>query len=325
MRVALSVVLVTTALALVPVTTAAAPAPIRIMPLGDSITEASTGVNHTPSYRRDLWDLLDAAGHPVDLVGSRFGVYDLSNPPGEADPGGEWDKDHEGHWGWSADQILNGRPSEYPGTLSDWAPANPADLVIMHLGTNGMNRGHTPESTIEELEDIIEVLRAANPNIVVFVAQIIPSRDPTVNAAIDALNALIPSLASLGTSESPVVIVDLNTDYDVEWNFDDLHPGPVGRAFIAQGWFDALEASGHLIPDNSPPVVDAGPDMDVNVFAATVSGSASDDGFPQSARRTYHDMDGQRRRDRARSCVAGDGDYVHERRHLHNDADGLRR
>jgi predicted small lipoprotein YifL len=42
--------------------------PLRIMPLGDSITEAEAGHN---SYRRVLWKRLNGAGCSVDFVGSK--------------------------------------------------------------------------------------------------------------------------------------------------------------------------------------------------------------------------------------------------------------
>ena len=55
---------------------ASAPAPIRIMPLGDSITSSIPG---QVSYRYWLWSTMNAAGYSVDFVGSLCGVY-------EADP-----------------------------------------------------------------------------------------------------------------------------------------------------------------------------------------------------------------------------------------------
>ena len=57
--------------------------PVRIMPLGDDLTDGFT-VNG--GYRVDLFTLLTSAPHVVDFVGSRF-----NGVPGLAD------KQHEGH------------------------------------------------------------------------------------------------------------------------------------------------------------------------------------------------------------------------------------
>jgi acyl-CoA thioesterase I len=72
-------------------------ATVKIMPLGDSITESNTGQF---SYRYYLWHLLLAKGYHTDFVGSRHGVG--NGPPANPD----FDMDHEGHAGWRADEIL---------------------------------------------------------------------------------------------------------------------------------------------------------------------------------------------------------------------------
>ena len=80
-----------------------ASAAVRIMPLGDSITQ---GEHVEQGYRRGLWLKLNAAGFDVDFVGS------LDTP--HMGPGsGDYDQDHEGHWGWTADRIL--------ASISGWA------------------------------------------------------------------------------------------------------------------------------------------------------------------------------------------------------------
>src|SRR3954453_11137248 len=64
---------------------------VRVMPLGDSITD---GFTVPGGYRIGLWQKFVAGGFPVDFVGS------LSNGPAELG-----DHDHEGHSGWRIDQI----------------------------------------------------------------------------------------------------------------------------------------------------------------------------------------------------------------------------
>jgi len=61
---------------------------VKIMPIGDSITEAESGHN---SYRRALWNNLKEAGCNVDFVGSKSGVR------GGLPLNEDFDIDHEGY------------------------------------------------------------------------------------------------------------------------------------------------------------------------------------------------------------------------------------
>ena len=64
---------------------------VRVMPLGDSITE---GTQVPGGYRIGLWQRLACGRYTVDFVGSQFNG-----------PGSLGDHDHEGHPGWRIDQI----------------------------------------------------------------------------------------------------------------------------------------------------------------------------------------------------------------------------
>src|SRR3954468_24495806 len=71
-------------------------AAVKIMPLGDSITESFPG--HA-SYRFFLYNQLVQAGYDVDFVGSLTGVN------GGAPLYSNFDQNHEGHSGIRTDQI----------------------------------------------------------------------------------------------------------------------------------------------------------------------------------------------------------------------------
>src|SRR2546427_13252520 len=74
------------------VTATATPPPIRILPLGDSITQ---GWIVPGGYRLPLYQLLTNAGYNVDFTGTQTD----NGAPGLPDP------DHEGHPGWTIRQI----------------------------------------------------------------------------------------------------------------------------------------------------------------------------------------------------------------------------
>src|SRR5687767_6860684 len=86
----------------------------RIMTLGNSITQSN---NSYKSYRYPLWKKLVDAKVSFDFVGSMRNQH-RGNPVWPTHNGLSFDQDHEGHWGWRADEILNGRSGL--GKLSDW-------------------------------------------------------------------------------------------------------------------------------------------------------------------------------------------------------------
>lgn len=230
--------------------------PIRIMPLGDSITQSNTNYN---SYRRPLWFKLQDGGYNVDFVGSDTLHYGADNQPNGLPPDPDFDTDHEGHWGWRADEILNGLDEMTPqeqavNNLSVWAADAVPDIVLMHLGTNDIFQGDTPEQATADLGAIIDVLRGVNPNVVVFVAQVIPHNRGD-RPSLDPYNAALPAfVAAKTTSQSPVILVDHNTGFSAfNDTFDAVHPNAQGEEKIAQNWYDAV--SNYL--DTAPPPVEA--------------------------------------------------------------------
>ena len=195
----------------------------RIMPLGDSITNGS---GSRDSYRRPLWHMLTAAAIDADFVGSR--VTAVPNP--------DFDLEHQGHSGWRADQFLEN------GMIANWAQTYLPDVVLIHLGTNDLLQGQGVASTIVEIGQIIDSLRAANPMVIILVAQIIPMQNPTIPTVME-LNLAIPALvASKDSADSPVRLVDQFSGFDAAGDtLDGIHPNVGGEDKVAQEWFDAIQ------------------------------------------------------------------------------------
>jgi len=194
----------------------------KVMPLGDSITQ---GHDETNSYRRPLWKRL-AAGR-FDFVGSQRENH-LGPPPNP-----DFDLDHEGHWGWRADQVL--------AEVGGWAGTYRPDVVLLHLGSNDVFADQSTSSTLGELGAIVERLRGANSRVTVLLAQLIPtSRD--AQPGIERLNAGIPGLAAqLDSSASRVVVVDQSAGFDpVADTRDGIHPNATGEEKMAAAWHAAL-------------------------------------------------------------------------------------
>ncbi|MDB9524843.1 cadherin-like domain-containing protein, partial [Oscillatoria sp. CS-180] len=223
---------------------------IQILPLGDSITQGERG---RASYRRPLYFLLEEAGYDFDFVGSLTGNHDDENPYSD------FDLDHEGHWGWTADEILSGDPTPESGsgsgTLAEWLTGYTPDVVLMHLGTNDMFRNDTVETALADLQNVIEQLRLDNPNVTVLLAQVIPTTGNRDDRLV-SLNEAIPQFAAdNSTVDSQIVVVDQYAGFDAATDtYDGVHPNESGEAKIAQNWFNALEP---FIAVAEPPTADS--------------------------------------------------------------------
>jgi lysophospholipase L1-like esterase len=197
-------------------------ASVKVMPLGDSITQSTTGL---ASYRYYLWHLLLRNGYQVDFVGSEHGVG--GGPPAHSD----FDMDHEGHSGWRADQIAT--------HVHAWAAAASPDVVLLHIGTNDLWQRQSVASTVTDIGDIIDTLRTVNPRIRILLAQLIAQ---TGDSFISSLNAALPALAAgKNRPESPIILVDQFTGFDPSsMTYDGTHPNDAGDSRMADRWYEKL-------------------------------------------------------------------------------------
>ncbi len=204
---------------------------LRVMPLGDSITEGEA--NHN-SYRRTLWQRLQGAGCKVDMVGSKTGVSSgYRNSPWVAPPNPDFDQDHEGYWDYRVNELL-------PIIGGKVASAQP-DVVLIHLGTNDVLGGQSAAGVAGELSAVIDAVRAGKADTYIVLAKIIPAAPNTAGTA--ALNRQIDGIvASKNSAASPVVAVDQAAGYSTADNYDGVHPNPNGEAKLGNKWADTVLA-----------------------------------------------------------------------------------
>lgn len=222
---------------------------IKIQPLGNSITHS---IDSLFSYRYHLWKMLLDDGFNFDFVGTLEDNKN-GNPEWPQHLGQFFDQDHEGHSGWTTFEIWWGRSSEPDaGKLSEWLQDYTPDISLIHLGTNDINQGVHTNSITEAIVinnyinyrygTLINVLRAGNPNIVIFIAQIIPRNDSARNYWTDFYNSQLPTLQiSKYSPTSPIIIVDQNTGFDeIADTYDGVHPNASGEEKMARKWRDAI-------------------------------------------------------------------------------------
>ena len=212
--------------------------PVRIMPLGDSIT-GSPGC-----WRALLWNELQDTGYTdIDFVGTL-------GPQGCGVP---YDGDNEGHGGALVTNVAN--QNQLPG----WLSATNPDVVLMHFGTNDVWSGRSTGQILAAYDTLVDQMRANNPGMQVLVAQIIPMDPnrscPQCGDRVEALNAAIPGWAAgKSTQQSPITVVDQWTGYSaVTDTYDGVHPNESGIQKIADRWYPALAAVLDGVPTSPPP------------------------------------------------------------------------
>ena len=196
----------------------------KIMPLGDSITESAAGM---PTYRYFLWHLAKDKGYRIDFVGSMRGAR--GGPPANVD----FDMDHEGHWGWRAEQLL--------ARLPEWAADASPDIVLLHIGHNDLCEKQDIDSTVNEISTIIDVLRTVNPNVDIVLAQNIASASPCHKRMPEFIAKLPTLVAAKSTEASRISLVDQHTGFDpTSMTWDGVHPNATGESQMADRWFRQL-------------------------------------------------------------------------------------
>ncbi|MFF5982176.1 GDSL-type esterase/lipase family protein [Streptomyces olindensis] len=223
----LAALLLPLGLTLAPRATAAPAAdPVRVMPLGDSIT-GSPGC-----WRAVLWNrLVDSGYKNLDFVGTL--------PPQGC--GQAHDGDNEGHGGELVTNVAD--RNLLPGRLSATRP----DIVVMHFGTNDVWSSIAPDRILAAYTKLVAQMRASNPDMRILVAQLIPMNPSSCAACAQRVvdfNARIPDWArATGTDRSPVTVVDQWTGFSTATDtYDGVHPNASGDAKIAARWFPALAA-----------------------------------------------------------------------------------
>lgn len=208
--------------------------PLRIMPLGDSITRGTTRGTRPydvpGGYRTELWNNLTTAEYTVDFVGAASDNPDPTNLP---------DPDHNGYNNWRIDQI----DSNITGWLNSTRPA----VVLLHIGTNDAIQNYDFSNVATRLDQLITHITAQSPQTHLIVAKIIGSKLSDVAARIDTYNSFIPGIvADHANNEEWVTMVDMTSVVPLGAFDDNYHPNKAGYDLMGDAWFGAIEAIGPI-------------------------------------------------------------------------------
>ena len=192
--------------------------PIRIMPLGDSIT---VGIHSSDDggYRAFLWQRLQRAGIPVEFVGSQE-----AGPPSIG-------RNHEGHAGALIRTLIP--------HIVEWVKRYRPQIILLSIGSNDMGSPLDRPVAIEKLGYLLDLIAYTSPQTVVIVAQITPlcQFDADVQTYNQEIAQLIQPKALLGEH---LLTVNMHNAVTLKDLTDCTHPNDAGYAHMAQVWYQGL-------------------------------------------------------------------------------------
>jgi lysophospholipase L1-like esterase len=206
-----------------PTTTTPSSAVVKVMPMGDSITQVG-GV--AMGFKGYLLDKLLASGSRVDYVGSQVATG----------PTGLKDRDHEGHSGW--------QNSNFQPTAAGYVVTYQPQVLLYHVGTNDIWSNIEPSLAISRLRDVLTKVYAARPGTHVVLAKIV-----RLNVGKDAqwqqYNAAIPAVVSdFAAQGRRITLADLSATITLaDLQGDGVHLTDGGHRKMADAFYPTVKAA----------------------------------------------------------------------------------
>jgi lysophospholipase L1-like esterase len=217
--------------------------PLRLLPLGDSITQGSP--DKPGGYRGVLEKRLLEAGWSFEFVGGR-----LTNSEGMRCPR------HEGHPGFRIEELRRGHVNAYSSCamIKETVAAARPDCVLLLVGTNNLYFDE-PAAAAEEMNRLWSgILAADRPTLLTgTLTTILPGPKPwghvipgDVGARVVAFNGLLARMVESHIRQGwDVRIVDVARAVvgPADLHDDGVHPVPEAMARMGEIWWRALEAT----------------------------------------------------------------------------------
>jgi lysophospholipase L1-like esterase len=219
------------------------PPPLRVMPLGDSITY---GASTPGGYRLPLYVALTNQGFNIDMVGT-------ATDNSASGLGSEIN--HEGHSGWRI--STTGSNGLYENILSWLAQIDDPDVVLIHVGTNDTNDPDF-EHAIDELDALILRIAETRPYAHIVATTLMKrGTDDTEPKYIAITNYFNPYVLGRVQAHQAagrrVHFLDMHAYLERTDMYDNLHPSADGYAKMAAAWFPVVTNIVGLYGDRLPP------------------------------------------------------------------------
>ncbi|MEO0649585.1 MAG: GDSL-type esterase/lipase family protein [Planctomycetota bacterium] len=226
--------------------------PLRVMPMGDSITIGYGGV---AGYRLPLWMYFKEKGRPIDLVGA----FTIGTPEGVEDP------EHQARSGCRIGDFIefDGDEDLPPSTIEEILLEHRPDVVLLHAGTNDLWQLGQWQDAAADLAELLDRAHAAAPGVTFVVAKLLPTVEARANLGVDWLNQRTHELVHARRREGHALqLVDMQEACPTLTTKDGVHPDFPCYLRMTQAWIAALLALEAPIPAPPPrptpiPVVEA--------------------------------------------------------------------
>lgn len=219
---------------------------IRIMPLGDSITD---GYSTVGGYREPLANKLEQNGLSgrIDFVGPNWG-------------GNCYDPQHAGYSGYSIDNIpqedsISGARTGLSSFIDWLMEAYPADVVMLQIGTNDILSYYDLDNIGARLEKLVDAVLTYIPKDGMLYLATIPCMDANntlyinpnyftpdyMDECVDKYNKEIKRIAADKQSQGKSIsLADINSVLTKEDLYDGVHPTADGYKKMSEYWYDTL-------------------------------------------------------------------------------------
>jgi len=229
-------------------------APVKVLPLGDSITfgcgdgcngggcEAQCGLTYDrgcmAGYRADLWRKLSPGSNI-----SKDWVFlgSMENGPEDID------RHHESHPGWKIEGLEE---------VLDKSFIMGPDVILLHLGTNNMGVGlQSPNVALNHMDRMLDRIFAGLPNVRVLLSTLIGTRPIYGGWSHAEFNAGLRVMVRDGQDAGRnIELVDMPVETGLGENGDfsdycviGVHPNNKGYAKMADVWYTHLTGNSVVV------------------------------------------------------------------------------
>ncbi len=210
---------------------------VRLMPVGDSITEGkfvSTG-----GYRKLLQGMLKNAGYTVTFVGKEDNGDPINSTGFSV---GMSNPNHEGYGSFRIDAIMDGGSAEGHAApaIESTLDADKPDVILMMLGTNDLIQQHELGSVLARLDQLVGRVFRHTPKVKLVLASPTPlSGERAASADVYSSGVALIS-AKYKALGDDVTFADMDDALKATDLSDGIHPTALGYAKMTNVWFQAL-------------------------------------------------------------------------------------
>lgn len=145
---------------------------------------------------------------------------------------------HEGHCGWTAQQLMN--------NAEKWLAKAVPDIILIMCGTNDIVQGADPDSVMSRVVGIVGLIDRYAKSAGLGIASICPLKWSNsrkhLQPMVEQYNSLLEKYCeSINDREGPVVFVDVHNSMEKR-HLDGTHPNSAGYKRIGDIWYPAVKA-----------------------------------------------------------------------------------